>query len=464
MKEQGITQEVVSFIKSTSFDNLPKELLLIAKRAILDTLGVMIAGSIEDASVIIRKYILEMKEAGVATIIGTKIKASPHHAALANGVSAHVLDYDDTQLSTSKKRAFGLLTHPSSPVLSAILPLAESRDLSGKDLLTAFCIGTEVECRIADAINPKHYQQGYHSSGTIGTIGAVSACVKLLDLNEDKIAKAIGIAASMASGLRENFGTMTKSLHVGRAAENGLIASLLAEKNFTGAKNILEAERGFFKATAGGFSKNKIMGKLGNPYFYLNPGVAIKPYPCGSLAHPAITAMEELVNKYNLKPEDVISIDVGVNSNVPNALIYPMPENALEAKFSIQFCIAVMLVRRKAGLHEFKNEVVKDLIIRENMKKVILYVDSEAEKVGYHKMFTRVRVRLRDGRVLENISDKAKGHPQNPLSEKDLNEKFKECASVCLDESKIERAINLVKRLETLGNVKELVEVLTPQF
>ena len=218
-------------------------------------------------------------------------------AALLNGTSGHALDWDDTQLATSADRIFGLLTHPTVPPLAAALAIGERQRVSGRQFLEAFLTGFEVECKIAEAIHPSHYKKGFHSSGTVGTFGATAAAAKLLGLDADKTAHALAIAASTAAGIRVNFGTMTKPLHVGRAAQNGVVAAELAARGFTGGKDALDPPWGFFQVFShgDGFDADRIVGKLGNPHTIVWPGVSIKPYPCGVLGHPTMDAMRRLV-------------------------------------------------------------------------------------------------------------------------------------------------------------------------
>ena len=193
------------------------------------------------------------------------------------------MDYDDTQLSTTPDRTFGFLTHPTVPALAASLAIAEQLGVSGADFLEAFLIGFEVECKIAEAIDPNHYQRGFHSSGTIGVFGAAASAAKLLKLEPAAVAHTLAIASSMACGIRVNFGTMTKPLHVGRAAQNGVVAAELASRGFTRAENGLDGEWGYFQVFGGGAELDRLIPVLGKPYTIVNPGVSIKPYPCGSL-------------------------------------------------------------------------------------------------------------------------------------------------------------------------------------
>ncbi|HEX6174199.1 MAG TPA: MmgE/PrpD family protein, partial [Candidatus Binatia bacterium] len=275
----GLTQEVANYVSKVSYKDIPSEVIRLACGFILDGLGVALAGSTENCSRIVQAHVREIGGKRECAVLGTALLAPAPQAALANGVAGHALDYDDTQLSTSGEAVYGLLTHPTTPVLAAVLAVGESQKITGAEFLLAYIVGVEVECRIADSINPRHYQSGFHSTATIGGLGAVMAVGKILRLEENVLVQALGICASMAAGLRENFGTMTKPLHAGRAAENGVTAALLAQSGFTAATNILEAQRGFYQAMAGGYDESKIAGRLGRPYFMQEPGISIKPYP-----------------------------------------------------------------------------------------------------------------------------------------------------------------------------------------
>ena len=279
--------------------------MAIAKRCIIDGLGVMLAGSTQEVGHILRAHVAESDVRSQATVFGTSpLRTGASSAALVNGTSGHALDWDDTQLATSADRIFGLLTHPTVPPLVAALAVGEPRHASGSQVLEAFLTGFEVECKIAEAIHPNHYKKGFHSSGTIGTFGAMVAAAKLLGLGRDAVAHALAIASSMASGIRVNFGTMTKPLHVGRAAQNGVVAAELAQRGLTGGHDGLEPPWGFFQVFSHGegFDADRIAGKLGNPHTIVWPGVSIKPYPCGVLGHPTMDAMRRLVLTHDLRP------------------------------------------------------------------------------------------------------------------------------------------------------------------
>lgn len=457
----GITQEIARYVAGTRYRDIPSDVIQLARGFILDGLGVALAGSTDECARIVQRQIRQMGGSAECSVLGTSVLAPAAKAALANGVAGHAMDYDDTQLSTSKEAVYGLLTHPTTPVLAAVLTLGQKERITGAEFLLAYVLGVEVECRIADAINPRHYQSGFHSTATMGGLGAAVAAGKILRLKEPQLLATLGIAASMASGLRENFGTMTKPLHAGRAAENGVTAALLARDGFTAAPNILEAARGFFNAMAGGYEDSKIRGCLGSPYFMKQPGISIKPYPSGSLSHPAQDLILDLVKEHDVKAENIERIEVGTNSNVPNALIYPMPKTALEGKFSIPFCMAIAVLERKAGIAQFQDRKVRGKKVVELMKRVTLYVDEELERLGYDQVRSRVRVRLKDGRVLEGRYDVARGHPAKPMSWAELTEKFRDCAGLVLPRKNIDETIRLVEQFQDLKSLRPLIRALT---
>jgi 2-methylcitrate dehydratase PrpD len=395
--------------------------------------------------------------AGQATVIGSSLKAPVRFAAFANGVGIHADDYDDTQLAVAEDRVYGLLTHPTAPALPGALAIAETRSISGKDLLTAYNIGVEVECKIAEAIAPRHYEDGFHTTGTVGALGSAASAAKLLGFDREHVLTTLGIAASEAAGLRENFGTMTKPLHAGRAAESGVAAAELAGLGWTAAPNILEAQRGFFQAAGGGFDSFAIMDKLGKPWTFLSPGVSIKPFPSGSLTHPGMTEMLRLITENHIVGDQVEHVQVGANKNNLNALIHHRPTDNLRAKFSMEFCLAVLLLYGKAGLSEFTDEVVNRPAVQAMIRRIDFAVDPVAEAAGYNKMTTLISIRLKDGRTVSGRADFAKGSPAIPMSYDEVAAKFLDCAAFAKwPDSKAKAIVETVRRLDELADVRRL--------
>jgi 2-methylcitrate dehydratase PrpD len=459
----SLTEYVAQFIVSTKASAIPADVTHLGKRSILDGLGLALAGNAAESGHIVRSHLksLGLPSTKGATVIGTKLKLPARFAAFANGIAIHADDYDDTQLAVAKDRVYGLLTHPTAPVLPVVLALGEIGNRSGADVLTAYQLALEAETKISEAINPRHYDHGFHSTATIGAIAAAAGASRMMKLNVEQTRRALGIGASQSAGLRENFGTMTKPFHPGRSAESGIVAAEFAKLGWTATPIVLEAGRGFFKAAGGGYDPAAIDGKLGKPWSFAFPGVSIKPHPSGSLTHPGMGLMLDLILKHDIRPEQVVKVKVGTNRHMPNALIHHQPVNELQAKFSMEFCMAILLLRRKAGLAEFTGKVVNRPDVRKMIAKVEFGVHPEAEAAGYEKMTTLIDIELADGRKIGGRADFGKGSPVNPMSDDELAAKFRECAAWGkLPKAKADKIVDLVFRLEKLKNLRELTRLL----
>ena len=459
----SITDHCAGFITATQSRDIPKDVAHLGKRSVLDGIGLALAGAASETGTITRRYLkaLGFSGEGGCTVIGSSLPVPARFAAFANGISIHADDYDDTQLAVAKDRVYGLLTHPTAPALPPALALAEREHRSGADLMLAYQVGVEVECKVAEAIMPRHYQTGFHSTATCGSIGAAAAAAKLLGLDREATRRALSLGATQAGGLRENFGTMTKPFHAGRAAENGVTAAEIAALGFTASPNGLEADRGFFRAAGGGYNPEMIEGMLGAPWTFRAPGVSIKPHPSGSLTHPGMAVMMDLVTRHDIRPEQVERVVVGTNHNMPNALIHHKPKNELQAKFSMEFCMAILILERKAGLGEFTDAVVNRPDVQAMIGRVEFGVNAEAEAAGFDKMTTIIEVHLADGKVLRGRADFGKGSPANPMSDAELSEKFRQCAAWGgLSPEQSQAVLDLVWKIETLTDVNELTRLL----
>lgn len=460
--ESHITVEVARFIEQMSFAELPDEVLRLGKRCVLDGLAVILAGSQQECTQIVRHYSLENGQVAESTAFGNQpVKLPAMFAALVNATAGHAMDWDDTQLSTTPDRIFGLLTHPTVPPLVAALAVAEACDeVSGKEFMTAFLTGFEVECKIAEAIFPEHYARGFHTSGTVGTFGAAIAAGKLLGLDADRLRHMLGITASMASGIRVNFGTMTKPLHVGRAAQNGVSAALLAGSGFKADPNALDGPWGFFQVFGRGFDVQRITGKLGSPHTIVEPGVSIKPYPCGCLTHPSMDAMRAVVVENDLKPADIEQVVLYAGYNIINPIRYTTAEDELQAKFCMPFLLAAIAISRKAGFQEFTPQFVCSSEVQALMQRIRMEFDPAIEAKGYDKMRSRVEVMLTNGQKLVREADERyRGGPDNPLSDDELIDKFCDCTQSILDQPTREALIEAVFGLEDLADVRHLIDL-----
>jgi 2-methylcitrate dehydratase PrpD len=462
-KAPGLTSYVGRFVVTTTYEQIPEEVVELGKKSILDGLGLALAGARAETGSISRSYIQQIGVCnGNATIIGSAQKTSPRFAALVNGISIHADDFDDTQLAAAKDRVYGLLMHPTVPVLPAIFALAEQRSVSGKEWMLAYHVGAEVECKIAEAIAPRHYQDGFHTTGTCGPFGSAAACAKLLKFDLPKTLNAFGLTASQSAGLRENFGTMTKPFQAGHAAESGLISAELVALGWTAAEQILEADRGFFHASGGSYDPSAILDRLGKPWTFASPGVSLKPYPSGSLTHPAMTELARLIREHKILGAQVTKVDIGANHNMTTTLLHHQPKTGLEGKFSMEFCLAILLLQQRAGLGQFSDKVVQRPDVQEMIRKVNFYVDPEAEGAGYDKMTSILKIHLTDGRTITGRADFGKGSPANPMTFDEAAAKFRECAEFAeWPKVKTEQIVAFVKSLEAALDMSALTPLLS---
>ncbi|GAB3650299.1 MmgE/PrpD family protein [Ramlibacter alkalitolerans] len=459
---EHLTRYVSDFICNTKVSDLPQDVVALGKKSILDGLGLALSGGASHLGELVRRHLGDLQlGAGAATVIGTRLKVAPRFAAFANGVGIHADDYDDTQLAVATDRVYGLLTHPTAPALPAALAMGEATDASGAQAMLAYHLGVEVECKISEAINPRHYQTGFHSTATCGTFAGAAAAARLMGLEEEATARALSIAGSQSAGLRENFGTMTKPFHAGRASESGVAAAQFASYGWTATDRILEAPRGFFSAAGGGYDSQAIAGRLGRPWTFAEPGVSIKPHPSGSLTHPGMTEMLRLIREHRIEAKDVVRVRVGTNHNMPNALIHHRPTNELQAKFSMEFCMAILLLEGRAGLNEFTDAVVLRPDVRAMIEKVDFVVDQEAEDAGYHKMTTLIDIELANGRKVRGRADFGKGSPAMPMTYDEVADKFRENAEFArFPQARAQEVVAMVRELESLPKIATLMAAL----
>jgi 2-methylcitrate dehydratase PrpD len=453
-----VTSSIVEFLLEKR--PISSELKAKAVEHITDGIAVMLAGSRTDAVKKLVDFASTETNDSASTLLGLASKTSPTYAAMVNGTSGHVDDYDDTQLASSPDRVYGLMTHPTVPVLASALAAGEYTSCTGAELLEAFIAGFEVECKIAEAINPQHYMRGFHSTGTIGAFGAFAASAKLMELGEDELRYALGITASLSSGIRVNFGTMTKPLHAGRAAANGLTATMLGRMGFTADRDGLDGRWGFFKVLGDGYDPEKVAGKLGDPYSLLDPGASVKMYPCGSLGQPSMDALLEMVKEHDIQADEIKEIRLRAGPNILEPLRYVTPRDGLQAKFSLHFGLASIALRRRAGLREYTTEFVTSPRVVEMMGRVKTVNDLEIAGMGTDKMRSIVEVDLSNQKTLSRMADTARGTPEKPLMENDLHEKFSECASFVFSQEEANKIYDEIRNIDKLADVKELTQLL----
>ena len=419
-----------------------------AARALLDTIGVTLAGASEPAARIVQNVVAQ-DGTGPCRVLGTALRASPANAALANGTAAHALDYDDM--------CFVSLAHPSAPLVAAALAAAESAGASGRALLDAYVVGFELEGRLGRAMNPRHYQRGWHCTGTLGTIGAAAAASRLLGLDPAAADHALAIAASEASGLKENFGTMVKPLHAGLAARNGVVAALLARAGMTASGAAIAGPQGFLAAMDSERpSLEPFTADLGARWEIVDTGITVKLYPSCAGTHPSLDALLDLQRRERFAADEVEAIEIGVDPIVPTILLYDRPSSGLEGKFSMPFCAAAAVVRGRVGTDTFAAAVLRDPAILAMQQRVTMRVDPSLDASAPSLTQARVTVRLRDGRVLTAAANGARGYPERPASDEELATKFTSCAMQVLSAAQAADALAQLRAIESLMDVRAL--------
>jgi 2-methylcitrate dehydratase PrpD len=449
------TEKLAEFVVETDFDSLPGEAMERAKFSILDCLGVMLAGSIGPVGKLIMGFARTMGGEPRSSVIAGGFRTSAPNAALANGTMGHALDYDDDSDTT-----YG---HPTVAILPAVLALGEDR-ASGRDVLESYILGHEVGARLGSVLIPPHYEKGWHSTSTLGAITAAAASAKILKLEVEKTRMAFGIAASEASGLRSNFGTMGKPLHAGSAAQKGVLAALLAESGFEADGDILESRFGFINVFdgRGNVDLEEITADLGTSYDIVSPGINIKKYPCCYNTHSAIDGLLKLVEKNGLSPQDIKNIRCGVNELSPGILIHPDPKTGLEAKFSLPYCLAVALVKGNVRIADFEDAKVRDDTIREQMKKVEMYVHSDLK--GQDTLPSAViEIETKAGEKYSLRVERPSGSGRFPLTWDRLVSKFRDCSSLVMNENDSDSVIASIQELEGLSSIKDLMDILAQE-
>jgi len=453
-----IAETLAARIAAVSYDRLPDDARHWAKVAIMDTVGCILAGSDEPCARIAGRVASIGGANGPCVVFGTTHRAGPMDAASINGTAAHALDYDDCSDT--------LGGHPSAPILPALFALAEARGANGQNFIAAYIAGWETETRIARGVNFHHYEKGWHPTATLGVFGATAACAKLLGLSVEKTARALALAATFSSGLKANFGTMTKPLHVGQSARNGLYAALLASEDFTSSTDAIEHRQGFLRVFngEGNYAVDPIVAEWGEPWDIVDPGLAIKQYPCCGSTHPAVDAMLMLVRENDLTPAMVTKIESQTHPRRFAHTNRPDPRGALDAKFSVQYCLARALVSRQVLIEHFEDGSYDEPVVRSVLARVASTAWPDREMDLSEHFGADVQVTLTDGRVLKKSVPRPLGRgPSIPLPPELLRGKFIDCARRALSDEAANRLHGMLDTLETIGQIRTLTEATIPR-
>lgn len=457
MTTTGFANFLAQGAHTLSFDALPPEAIHWAKVGILDTIGVTLAGHREDSTRVVQQAL--SPGVGPALILGTHKRASVLDAAMVNGTAAHALDFDDCNNTIGG--------HPSSPMVSALLPLAEQLGSSGRDFIGAYVAGFEVETKIAKAVHLHHYNKGWHPTGTIGTFGAAGACAKLLGLDASGIATALAIAASSASGIKANFGTMTKPLHVGQCARNGLYAAQLAGCGFTAnADTVFEHKQGFLDVYngPGTYDVQRAMDAWAKPLDIVAPGIAIKQYPCGGSTIPAVDALLEIVRAHRPSPDEVVRIDAAIHSRRLEHTNRPNPKSSLDGKFSVQYVLARAMVNGCIRIQDFEGDAYLEPQARRMLERVHMTAYDKTGQGDFspdNHFGGMVSVTMSNGTVLRGRIEQPHGRTSaNPLPHAMLREKFSLCAGLALRSESVPGLADAIDHLELLDRVSTMTDMI----
>ena len=446
--------ELARKINSLYYGNLPEQAIYWAKVAIIDAVGSALAGTREPCTRIVERISgLDQTCRGACLVFGGSKRARAVDATLINGTAAHAIDYDDTSKTMSG--------HPSAVIVPPIIALGEEIDSNGKNIIEAYVAGFETGTGIGRGVNFHHYEKGWHPTATLGIFGAAAACARLLKLSDEQLATTLSICASLSAGVKANFGSMTKPLHVGTAARNGLFSALLAKEGFTASNDAFEQSQGFFEVFngSGNYDANKITANWGNPMDILKPGISIKQYPCVYSTHAAVDAAILLYNRSALDPEQIADVEVCMHKRrlLPHTM--RPATSGLNAKFSLPYIISRALIDGRLIIEHFEGDAYAEPAVQALMGKIRTkpHFDDDKDYSG------SVTVTLKDGTTLSEhvISPRGRG-PENPLSEKDLKRKFENCASRLLSADKVESlygALTTLEKLDSVRKVTSLIEI-----
>jgi 2-methylcitrate dehydratase PrpD len=441
------TQALASYIVNNRPADIPQDVRHEARRALINIVGCALGGAPHPAVGIAIRTLTPFSGPATAAILGRAEKMDPLHAALMNGISSHVLDYDDT---TPKN-----YSHPSSPPASALFAYASANRVSGADFLEAFVMGFEASSRVANCVYPAHYDAGWHITGTAGVFGAAAAIGKLLKLTEQQMVWALGLAAAQAAGLREMFGSMGKAFHPGRSAQNGYAAALLAQNGFTAGLHGIEGPRGFAPVTAAHYDLAKVTDRLGT-HFDLRENT-YKPFPCGIVNHPTIDGCIQIHDAHHPDPAQIAAVRLRVAPLVMDLCNQQGITKGLQGKFSVYHGAAVGLVRGKGGLREYSDEAVNDPPVKRVRERTTAVGDASITEDQ-----AQIEVEMSDGRRFTQFVEASLGNLARPLSDAQLEAKFREQAEFVLAPGAIDPLVDACWAIDRLDDVNQLVLAAVP--
>jgi 2-methylcitrate dehydratase PrpD len=447
----SVTKKIADFIVKANFSDFPEEAVKNASVAIMDCTGVALAGTLEPCTKIAMDWVQETGGSPECGLPSNNHRTSAPASALVWGTAAHALDFDDVLISLSG--------HPSVTLVPVIFSLGRKYNANGRRILEAYIVGLDVEGKLGRAAARAQYAAGWHATSTLGSLGAAAAAAKIMGLNAEKTVMAIGIAASLASGLRQNFGTMTKPLHAGIAAQNGVTAAMLAARGFTADASIIEAQFGFANVFCGPgrHDLGQATKGLGLSWEALDPGITRKKYPCCAFTHRSIDAILKIREENRIEADQVDSILCKYDRQGMQVLIHSRPKTGLEGKFSMQYCLAKALCQGKLDLDDFTDAAVAEPSIRDYLHRVIV---EELPESKPEAQVSIVEVKCKNGQVYSCRVDAPRGAPGNPMSWSEISGKYRVCAGMVLSPGIVDRTLGLFEKMEDLESVSLLLDLI----
>ena len=454
---RSLTRRLAEAIQGVQAAALTPLALTQAKMCLTDAVGVMLAGCREPATAILLRTPGIASAPGRSLVFGTALRTSALDATLVNGTSAHALDYDDFSSIMGG--------HHTVPLMPALLALGEEHSLAGRDILVSYVVGVEVQIRMARALGFHHYDKGWHPTSTIGTFGAAAAVAHLLKLDVPQTATALAVAASMASGLKANFGTMVKPFHAGHCGRNGLLAALLAQRGFDANEFALEHHQGFLNVFngAGAFDAEKMFQDWARPLEIESETIALKQFPCCGSTHPAIAMMLRLVREEGVRAGDVAAIEVLPHARRLRHTDNPWPQSSLEAKFSVQYATARALLDGVVRLRHFEGAAHEDPEIRKLLQITRARAHPGMADDAEEQWGAQVTVTLHNGQRLSRRVDQLVGRGgKSAMTRDEMWAKFEDCAERSLPGERLREVFDMLEGLDSVGDINELTRLLQP--
>ncbi len=451
-----ITSRLAEFACDVEFEDLPADVVRLAKNSFLDTLGLALGGMVENAPKILVQFVQEQGGKPEATVLAQKFKTSAPNAALVNGTAADITGWSDISVIQ--------MTHPSVSICPAVWAMGEQLHAPGKAVVLAHVLGVEIANKIGAGIRPGFQLKGWHPLAVLNTFGAAAAGGRLLGLDPSALGNALGIAGAEASGMRVAMGTMSKAYGAGRSARDGLIAALLAKLGYTGPKDVIEGRDGFLQTFGDGADGDGILDNLGDPFEFTSPGITLKKFPACTRSHNGIQGILDLKKQHGFTPDDIASVECLVTPAVVDYLKFSEPKSKFESKYSMEFCVATAIRDGKVTLTSFSDDKVKDPGLVALMKKVKMSVWPEYSKHGYNPPHAPygclVKITLKNGQQLSRQVDQGPWEPGTPPSWDDLVEKFRSSAELVVPAATVDQIVELVKDLEKLDDISRLMALI----